>query len=309
MHSDDGRQAKSDAGFWGEIFTLHGSVTPIVFGRVLWFGIIAAGFTLLNEFVEPHLGLNLGPYEVAGAVLGFLLVFRINAGYDRWYEGRKLFGQLVNYSRNLAVTALEHGPDDPVWRESTLRWIAAFGHVSRASLRREGLPHEVRRLLGDQWSAELAAAPHMPTYVALRIGEFMRQAVAQMGMNPLGFLEADRERAWLVECEGSLERIRNTPVPKAYSINVRRLIFLYLVFVPFALLDHLRDVEWLTPLLMMLIAYFVLAIDQLGVELERPFDVRSLNHLPLDDLSARIESEVLGLLSCSRRESESRSTP
>jgi putative membrane protein len=230
-------------------------------------------------------------------VLGFLLVFRLNAGYDRWYEGRKLFGQLVNYSRNLTVTALEHGPEDPVWRESIGRWIAAFGHVSRASLRREGLPQEVRQLLGDQWSAELAQAPHMPTFVALRIGQLMRQAVTQMGMDPLGFLEADRERAWMVECEGSLERILNTPVPKAYSINIRRLLFLYLVFVPFALLDHLRDIEWLTPVLMMLIAYFLLAMDQLGVELERPFDKRSLNHLPLDELTQRIETEVLGLIS------------
>lgn len=299
MQPNDASARPSDVGFWREIFTLSGSVTPIVFGRVLAFGAIAAGFTLLNEFfVETHLGMNLGPYEVAGAVLGFLLVFRLNAGYDRWYEGRKLFGQLVNYSRNLTVTALEHGPEDLAWRQSVARWIAAFGHVSRASLRREGLPIEARHLLGEHWSAELTQAPHMPTFVALRIGQLMRQAVTQMGMDPLGFLEADRERAWLVECEGSLERILSTPVPKAYSINIRRLLFLYLVFVPFALLDHLREIEWLTPVLMMLIAYFLLAMDQLGIELERPFDKKSLNHLPLDDLTLRIETEVMGLLSC-----------
>jgi putative membrane protein len=126
-------------------------------------------------------------------------------------------------------------------------------------------------------------------------------------MDPLAFLEADRERDWLIEYEGGCERIRNTPVPAAYSINIRRLTFLYLVFVPFALLDHLQGVEWLTPLVMMLIAYPVLSMDQIAVELERPFDAASLNHLPLDELTARIESELLGLLAVSQGKLEKQS--
>ncbi|HEX3724922.1 MAG TPA: bestrophin family ion channel [Pirellulales bacterium] len=297
--TNDSSDSRSDKAFWSDVFALHGSVTPIIFGRVIWFGAIAAVYTAINAWIHTDLGIGLGPVELAGGVLGFLLVFRTNAGYDRWYEGRKLMGQIVNHSRNLAITTLAHGPEDARWRESVIRWIASFGHVTRATLRRQKAPSAVRELLGQQWTDELDQAPHMPTAVALRIGEFMQHACTEMGMSQLGFLEADRERAWLIEYEGACERIRSTPIPIAYSINIRRLSFLYLALVPFALLDHLRTVEWLSPLIMMLIAYPILAMDQIGVELEHPFDNTSLNHLPLDELCGRIESELLGLLAAS----------
>ncbi len=283
----------SDGAFWREIFALRGSVTPYVARRVLAFGAVALAIYLANLVEHINLATDLGPYEVAGAVLGLLLVFRTNAGYDRWYEGRRLMGTILNDSRNLAITALTHGPQDPVWRESVVRWIACYGHVTRAALRGQSVPSQVRFLLGDAWADEVDRAEHMPNFVALRIGQFMRQACDAGQMNPLGFLQADRERMMLVESQGACERIRNTPVPWAYSVNIRRLIFLYLLAVPFALLDR---VQWATPIVTMLIAYPILAVDQLGVELQQPFAKKSLNHLPLDELTNTIERNLMGLL-------------
>jgi putative membrane protein len=290
-------QPYSDETFWREMFALRGSVTPYVARRVLVFGIVALVIFYVEHTTRLQLPSDLGPYEVAGAVLGLLLVFRTNAGYDRWYEGRKLMGQLVNHSRNLAVTALVHGPADPAWRETVIHWIAAYAHVSRAALRGQRVPGQVRFLLGDAWADEVDRAEHMPSFVALRIGELLRHACDHMGMDRQGFLEADRERMVLVESEGACERIRATPVPKSYSVNIRRLVFLYLFAVPFALVDR---VGWLTPLITMLIAYPVLAVDQLGVELQQPFAIKSLDHLPLEQLTDMIERNVLGLLRASQ---------
>src|SRR3954454_12305781 len=108
---------------------------------VLTFGVLATGICSLSWLTESIIGHRLAleeaPYEVAGAALGLLLVFRTNAGYERWWEGRKLWGGIVNQSRSLALTALAHGPDDLDWRSRLVRWTAAFGHVSRRSLRRE----------------------------------------------------------------------------------------------------------------------------------------------------------------------------
>ena len=306
MTGHDSQAADPQKAFWSEIFTFRGSVTPIVFGRVIWFSLIAGIYYVVNEMVEPHLGIELGPFEVAGVVLGFLLVFRTNAGYDRWYEGRRLWGAIINDSRNLAVTSLTHGPEDSAWRESVIRWIAAFGHVTRATLRAEPLPNEVRSLLGERWADEVARAEHMPTFVAMRIGELMRSGCDTMGMDHFGFLQADRERSGLIDAVGSCERIQNTPIPMAYSINIRRLTFLYLAIVPFALLDHLKEVEWLTPFVMMLIAYPILAMDQIGVELQKPFGTTSLNHLPLEVFTRRIERELLQLLAASNAEKSPR---
>jgi ion channel-forming bestrophin family protein len=290
---DDTRVRRADEAFWTEIFALKGSVTPYVFRRVLIFALIALVIYVANELFHGNFHSDLGPYEVAGAVIGLLLVFRTNAGYDRWYEGRKLLGGIVNDSRNLAITVLAHGPNDRAWRESVVRWIAAYGHTVRAALRNEGVPREVRSLLGNQWAAEISQAECMPTFVALRIGEFLRQACEQMGMDRFAFMQADLERARLIDCFGACERITKTPIPWAYSVNIRRIIFLYMIAVPFALLERAGT---LTPLVTMLVAYPILSLDQIGVELQKPFSPKSLNHLPLDEITARIETDLLALL-------------
>jgi ion channel-forming bestrophin family protein len=290
---DDTTIRRSDEAFWTEVFTFRGSVTPYVIRRILVFGGIALIVYLLSQLIGSSLATDLGPFEVAGAVLGLLLVFRTNSGYDRWYEGRRLLGGIVNDSRNLAITALTHGPDDPAWQAMAVRWIASFAHACRASLRGEGLPVEVRSLLGPQAAAEVARADNMPVFIALRIGQIMRQAVDERGMDRYGFLESELERARLIDDYGGCYRILKTPIPWVYSVKTRQFVFLYLTAVPFALLDR---AGWLLPLVTMLIAYPVLSLDQLGIELQNPFATKSLNHLPLDEITAGIETNLLALL-------------
>jgi predicted membrane chloride channel (bestrophin family) len=89
--------------FWRQVFALRGSVTLQVLPRVLTFGAIAAAIWIINELThEFDFHLAVAPYEVAGAVLGLLLVLRTNAGYDRWWEARKLWGGIVNQSMILS---------------------------------------------------------------------------------------------------------------------------------------------------------------------------------------------------------------
>ena len=118
---------------------MEGSATPYVFVRTLVFGAIALVITVVEELADPTFSLSipLTPYEILGAALGALLVLRTNAGYERWWEARKLWGGIVNQCRNLAILALAHGPDDPEWRQRFGGWIAAFAHVARRSLRGE----------------------------------------------------------------------------------------------------------------------------------------------------------------------------
>ena len=138
--------------FWIGALMWHGSVTPRVTVDVLWFGALAAVTVVICELVEHLFGVKMqvavGPFEAAGAVLGLLLVMRTNAGYDRWWEARKLWGGIVNQSRNLAVAALAYGPTDSAWRVKFVRWAAAFPHVVRRSLRGERSLPEIERLLG-----------------------------------------------------------------------------------------------------------------------------------------------------------------
>ena len=92
---------------------------------------------------------------------------------------------------------------------------------------------------------------------------------------------------------GGCERIRKTPLPRAYAINIRRFIFLFLATLPFALLNRVGN--WLTAPVTVLVAYPILALDQIGVELQNPFDTRNLGHLPLDAICETIERNLLAL--------------
>ena len=124
--------------FWADAFALQGSATPQVLLRVAKFTLFSVVVTAIHLYENNiNLGIDVAPLEYAGAVLGVLLVLRTNAGYDRWWEGRKLWGGIVSQSRDLAIAALAYGPPDPEWRASIVRWTAAFAHVARRSLARQ----------------------------------------------------------------------------------------------------------------------------------------------------------------------------
>src|SRR5438270_13755985 len=116
--------------FWSEAFSTKGSATPPVIWRVAKFTAFSLLISLIHMWPStPKLGIEVAPFEFAGAVLGLLLVLRTNAGYDRWWEGRKLWGGIVNQTRDLVIAALAYGPPDPQWRASIVRWTATFAHV------------------------------------------------------------------------------------------------------------------------------------------------------------------------------------
>jgi putative membrane protein len=135
----------------------------------------------------------------------------------------------------------------------------------------------------------------MPSFVALKLGDLLHEACERLEMDRFAFIQVDRERALLIDHIGACERIAKTPLPRAYSIKIRRFIVMFLLMLPFALL-HRLDGDWLVPFITMLVAYPLLSLDQIGVELENPFSTSNLSHLPLDDISATIERNLLGVL-------------
>ncbi len=285
-------------GFWREALALDGSIVPQVLPQVVLFGLLAAGVCAVARLLEwrfqTRFQLDLTPFEFAGAALGVLLVFRTNAGYERWWEARKLWGGFVDRSRNFAISTLAYGPRDPHWQEKVARLAASYPHIARHALRGERPSSDVLNLVGSEMVEQIAAAQHMPAFVALRLAELLREACDKWGMDRFAFLQIDRERALLIDNFGGCERILNTPMPRAYSIKIRHFLMLFLLTLPLTLL-HRFNSDWLIPLVTMLVAYPLLSLDELGVELENPFVEKNLSHLPLNDISAAIEGNVMGL--------------
>lgn len=286
----------SGQGFWSEVFSHNWrqSVTGRVVGRMMIFGVIAAAVAIVNSMMKPHVGIEVGPHEVAGAALGLLLVLRTNAAYERWNDGRKNWGYIVNTTRNLAIAALSYGPIDPRWRRQIVRWIIAFAIACRASLRSQREIPDLEALLGDELASDVTRAEHMPNYVSLQIATLLKEARDAGTLDGFGFVEAERYRGELIDAIGACERILKTPLAEVYSIKIRQFIFLYLATFPFAMLLVLRA-DWMVPIVTMLIAYPILAIDQIGYEIQNPFSMRNLGHLPLNDITRAIESNLLAL--------------
>lgn len=286
LHGTDRRWS----GFHGALMRRDGSATPMVWRRVLIFGALAALVTYIEMNPRmPNLGVEVAPYEIAGAVLGLFLVLRTNAGYDRWWEGRKLWGSIVNQSRNLAISAVAFGPAEAAWRSRFVRTAALFGHAARRGLRDQpGLP-EGPVLVGAEAAERIRSSPQPALAVVAAMAALLVEARG-LGLDSFAYIQLDRERALLVDHLGACERIKKTPLPTAYTIQITRFIYLFMATLPFALV---QKVGWLTPLITMLVAYPVLALDQIGLELQRPFAANSLNHLPLDEITARLEESML----------------
>jgi putative membrane protein len=154
---------------------------------------------------------------------------------------------------------------------------------------------EVAALVGSDAANEIGATSHTPSFVALKLGEMLREACEQFHMDRFAFVQIDKERASLIDHVGACERILKTPLPMVYAIKIRRFIALFLVTLPFALLNRVHG-DWLVPFITMMVAYPLVSLDQIGIELQNPFSVDNLSHLPLEGISATIQQNLEGLL-------------
>ena len=191
--------------------------SPAVIARVTEFGLFALVASMIHHYSSRvDLGIDVAPYEVAGAALGVLLVLRTNAGYERWWEGGELWGGIVNQSRNLAIGVLAFGPHDPR--------LAGRGHAldRRARARRPAQPARRRETAGSRRPARCRTRRHRiaarRTHAELTSTNgsprIFRQGRDGLGLDRFSFLQIDRERAALIDHIGGCERILNTPLPQ-----------------------------------------------------------------------------------------------
>lgn len=231
-------------------------------------------------------------HSLLGFVLSMLLVFRTNTAYDRWWEGRKLWGSLVNNSRNLAIklNALllpEEKNDRAFFRKS----IPLFAQVLRDHLRSE----KTRLELDENEHPELAglrAGEHMPNQVAgIITGRLVRlQQNGKISAEQLLFL--NNELMSLTDICGACERVKNTPIPYSYSVFVKKFIFFYVMTLPFGYVFTLG--YWVVPVVVFI--FFVLgSLELIAEEIEEPFG-GDANDLPTDKIAANIKKNVEDIL-------------
>ncbi|MGZ3451161.1 MAG: bestrophin family protein [Polyangiales bacterium] len=261
------------------VFRLDGSVLPRLLPRVLASGAIGGLAAWL--FIERGVKFPPLAHTLIGVALGLLLVFRTNASYDRYWEGRRLLGFLVNRTRDLARQIVAY-VDDAKEREELRRMVSAFYALSAMTLRRE------RDLgtLGDRLTREERAALEPRTHRAPILAAMITARLAKVVQNPTHLLAMEQNLTSLNDSLGGAERIMRTPIPFAYAQHIKTFVALFCFTAPFVMAESMR---WYTPVAAAVLAFALFGIDEIGVEIEDPFG-HDANDLPLDAIGAGIEA-------------------
>lgn len=273
--------------------------------RILWWEmVIVAAYTAVVAACEIHLlrELRLGTagdavekalkdttimHSILGFVLSLLVVFRTNTAYDRWWEGRKLWGALVNNTRNLAVKMNSLLPAEcKSQREFFKIMIGNFPTALKEHLRGKINLDELEDVEG--FKEEFADREHVPN---LMIQSMYRKTKAAHDAGHLTgdeLIIVDKELKSFFDIMGACERIKNTPIPFSYSIFLKKFIFFYVITLPIGFVAYFEF--WAIPI-SVFVFYVLVSLEIIAEEIEMPFG-NDPNDLPTQDLSDMIRRNV-----------------
>jgi putative membrane protein len=274
------------------LFDIKGSMIREIFARVATCVIWSISVVVVNHYLlAPHghsLAIPESAHGLIGVALGLLLVFRTNASYDRFWEGRKQWGSIVNECRNMARGASVYLAEAPDLVRPLLSWTSAFAWATMHRLRGKS---ELGAIAGELPADDVRAVlseDHIPLAVSRRMTGLLAEARRRELVSDYVLVSLDRNAQLLIDYMGACERIRNTRMPFAYMVHLRRALILYCFTLPFALLDRFG---WATIPAAFVIACILYGIEEIGVEIEDPFGDDE-NDLPLEDICGTIEQNL-----------------
>ncbi len=263
----------------------------------LWKELIAIGLLTLGiahlevkyiENTEPFDSL-MQVYSLVGFALSLLLVFRTNTAYDRWWEGRKKWGELVNNTRNvsLKINTVCTNKED---RKYFKRMISNYPFAMKEHLR-SGV--DLSQLdLTEKEREEISNYEHKPNYILKRIYERLEGLKKDGALSEEGYIVVDTNMKTFSDIIGACERIKNTPIPYSYSIFFKKFIFIYVTTLPLAFVNSFG---YYSSLVSIFVFYILVSMEILAEEIEDPFGMDD-NDLPTDGLSQKIRDNVHEIL-------------
>jgi putative membrane protein len=282
------------------LFILRGSVLPHIAGALATCIVFALLVTITHGALFWKITLSTVPFSLIGLALAIFLGFRNTAAYDRFWEARKLWGDLLHRSRSFArqVQTLPAFPraagpddhDDP--RRLLLLRTIAFGSALRHQLRGTDSAADMHRRLPADEAAAVVAAPRATEYLLRRMAQDLGTLVRTGKLDPALAANTDDSLSAMAAVAAGCERIKHTPIPFAYTLLLHRTAWLYCLLLPFGLVD---TVGYMTPFVVAIVAYTFFGLAELGDEIEEPFGTED-NHLPLDAICREIEISVLDAL-------------
>jgi putative membrane protein len=233
-------------------------------------------------------------HSLLGFAISMLLVFRTNTAYDRWWEGRKLWGALTNNSRNLALKLDSIlPPDDQVNRNFFRKAISLY-----ASMLRDHLRSETTRLALDEIDhPELAVDTqrHLPNQVAALMMKRIQELYQQKIITGEHLIFLNPELMSFTDICGACERIKNTPIPYSYSVFIKKFIFIYVLTLP---IGYVFNMGYLVIPVVAFVFYVLASLELIAEEIEEPFG-GDANDVPTEKIAANIRIHVTEILTAS----------
>jgi putative membrane protein len=276
--------------WFGLIFQFHKSDTFRQMGWVLltftiYCTIVVYLVLYFKEFLQFQSTMQV--HSLLGFVLALLLVFRTNSAYDRWWEGRKQWGAMVNNTRNFAIkinAALPSEEDKTYWAKMISNYVFAMKEHLREGVHLEELNLEKNDVISN--------AKHIPNAIAADIYTKLHDLYRNKKISGDQLITLDKELKAFTDIIGACERIKKTPIPYSYSLFLKKFIFLYVITIPFGMV---YDFNYWTIPIAAVILYVLGSIELIAEEIEDPFG-RDANDLPTDTLAETIQENVYEIL-------------
>ncbi|WP_025141111.1 bestrophin family protein [Achromobacter sp. DH1f] len=273
-------------------FVLRGSIIPRIFSRILVITLLSCVVVWMYHrqwFSPTHL--SAVPFSLFGLALSVFMGFRNNVCYDRWWEARKQWGDLIVQARSLAresAVLLAASTANPL-QERLVRRCIGFGYALAARLRDEDMVAAVQPWVQPDELETLAGCRNVPDALLMAINRDLAACLRRGELSDILYQGLTQRVAQCAAIQAACERIKFTPSPFAYSLLLHRTAWLFCLLLPFGLVGTL---EYLMPVAVTIIAYTFFGLDALGDELEDPFGLEE-NDLPLSALARVIETDLL----------------
>jgi putative membrane protein len=219
-------------------------------------------------------------HSLLGFVISLLLVFRTNTAYDRWWEGRRQWGSLLNAARNLSMKLNAFLPDESPYREKAGLLITNYGVALKAHLR------------GMKAGEVAPGHVHQPNHIAAELYVLINNIYKEGLISGEQLLALSSEVQAFTDICGACERIRNTPIPYAYSLFVKKFIFVYIITMPFS---FVTDFSYYIIPIVVFVFYVLASLELIAEEIEDPFG-RDTNDLPTDQIAENMKISTREIL-------------
>jgi putative membrane protein len=282
---------KKKTNWFRMLFEWDGSVLPQLLPRLF----ILFCYSLLvvyfrEDLLSYDIQINPAIFTLFGIALAIFLGFRNTVSYDRFWEGRKLWGALLNDTRSLARQAhtLVEGNDFDKERTHFINLLTALVHTLKHQLRQTDADGDLKRLLPNSEEDKFKTTVFKPVMILKELGVWVNKAKLSGRIDSITQANFDVNLNKLSDIIGGCERIASTPIPYTYNILLHRTVYIYCFLLPFGFVE---TTVWITPFVIVFIAYTFVALEAIADELEDPFGIQP-NDLALEAMAEMIEKTL-----------------